>query len=102
MARKNRFHFVVTRNRKFLANGTLDVGPIETNVQVNVDEDHHAREAAFVVLLVGAHNLCFRDDHRTLLQEMVAEYGLSKPSPINQTTVTLEEALADFEDDFTV
>jgi hypothetical protein len=99
MARRNRFHFVVTRNRKFLANGTLDVGAVETHVSVNVDEDHQSREAAFVVLLVGAHNIALRDDHRDVLARMLQEYGISEPSPITSKLITPTEALDELADD---
>ncbi len=92
MPKTNRFHIVVDVNRQFVASGTIIAGPTRTDCTFNVDEDGHVREAALAVLLIAAHAICDDDKDKLALLSLLAEYGVTDPSPVRHKRITAEEA----------
>lgn len=99
MRKRNRFHFVMDVNRRFLASGTVISNDHGTDVSINVDPDPLARDAATCIMLLAAHNITRNDDHREIIQNLLAAAGFGKSSPIKSKEVTPAEVLGELEDD---
>jgi hypothetical protein len=99
MAKRNRFHIVITVNRRFLGSGTIVAGELETDVSVNVDEDRKAQDACALVCLLTAHNLLTDDSDRIVIGSVITALTGSTPGPIAASKTTMEEAAAELLDD---
>jgi len=97
--RKNNFRFILTRNRRFVANGAVDIGLADTSVSVNVTDDQAARAVAATVLLMVVYNIIEDDSDRLVVENLLNERGASALSPINSKMVTVEQALEETADD---
>jgi hypothetical protein len=97
--RKNNFRFILTRNRRFVANGVVDIGEPSTGVSVNVTDDTALRSVAATVLLMVVYNIIEDDGDRMVVESLLNERGASAISSISSKLVTPEQALADTADD---
>lgn len=97
--RKNNFRFILTRNRKFVANGGVSIDPDKTFVSVNVTEDMALRSVAATVLLMVVYNLIEDDSDRLVIESVLNGRGATSVSPIASKLVTEAQALEETEDD---
>ena len=97
--RKNNFRFILTRNRKFVANGAIDIGIERTDVSINVTDDLALRSVAATVLLMVVYNIIEDDGDRLMVESLLSERGARAVSPISSKLVTEEQALNDTVDD---
>lgn len=97
--RKNNFRFILTRNRRFVANGAVDIGIERTEVSVNVTDDMAERSVAATILLMVVYNIIEDDSDRLVVESLLNERGASAVSPISSKLVTPEQALDDTADD---
>lgn len=97
--RKNNFRFILTRNRRFVANGAVDIGSERTDVSVNVTDDLAERSVAATVLLMAVYNFIESDDDKRTIELILMSRGATHCSPVTSKLVTIDQALDETADD---
>lgn len=97
--RKNNFRFILTRNRRFVCNGGVDIRIDNTQVSVNVTDDMALRSVAATVLLMVVYNIIEDDGDRLMVESLLNERGATALSPISSKLVTENQALEETADD---